>query len=71
MAVSVYPVVCVHSCRLLGIQHYCLWPNGKEDPPLACPPTPTTPAPLLPAQLLISDTRDITVAVKDYLKNQQ
>ena len=43
MAVSVYLAVCVHSCRLLGIQHYCLWLNGREGPHSACPPTPTTP----------------------------
>ena len=42
VAVSIYPVVCVHSCRLLRTQRHCLWPNGREDPPSACPPTPTT-----------------------------
>ena len=30
MIVSVYPVVCVHSRCLLGTQHYCMWPNGRE-----------------------------------------
>ena len=29
MAVSVYLVVCVHSCLLLGTRHYSLWPNGE------------------------------------------
>ena len=29
MAVSIYPVVCVHSCCLLGTQHYCLCSNGQ------------------------------------------
>ena len=71
MAVSVYPVVCVHSCRLLGTQHYCLWPNGRKGPPSACPPTPCTPCSLPPTHSFISDTRYITVAVKNYLKNQQ
>ena len=55
MAVSIYPVVCVHSCCLLGTQHYYLWPNGRKSQPLACPPTPNQ---------LISDTCDITVIVK-------
>ena len=44
VAVLIYPVVCVHSCRLL--RHHCLWPDGTEGPPRACPPTPTTPHPL-------------------------
>ena len=43
MVVSIYPVVYVHSCCLLGTRHYCLWPNGREDPPLVCPPTPSHP----------------------------
>ena len=33
MAVSICPVVCVHPCYLLGTQHHCLWPNGKEGLP--------------------------------------
>ena len=45
MIVLIYPVVCVHSCRLLGTQHYCLCSSGKEGPPSACPPTPTSPLP--------------------------
>ena len=48
MAVLIYPVVCVHPCRLLRTQHHCLCPNGRENPPSACPPTPTTPAPSYP-----------------------
>ena len=64
MAVSVYPVVCVHSSRLLETQHYCLWPNGRKGPPSACPPTTTTPHPLPPTHPLISAIRDITLAVK-------
>ena len=70
MAVSIYPVVCVHSCCLLGTQHCCLWPNSRGLSS-ACPPTPTTPCSLPPAHPLISNTRDIAVAVKNYLKNQQ
>ena len=69
MAVSIYPVVCVHSCHLLRAQHHCLWPNGRKGPPSACPPTPTTHPPIhLP---LISAIHDITVVVKNYLKIQQ
>ena len=45
MAVSIYPVVCVHPCHLLRAQHYCLWSNGKEGSPSACPPTPPPPSP--------------------------
>ena len=30
MAISIYPVVCVHPCRLLRTQQHFLWPNGKE-----------------------------------------
>ena len=30
MAISAYPVVCVHYNRLLGTWHYCLWPNGRH-----------------------------------------
>ena len=52
MAVSIYPVVCVHSCRLLGTQHYCLCSNGSDSLPLACHPPP-------PPQPLISAIRDI------------
>ena len=40
IAVSIYPVVCVHLCHLLRAQHHCLWPNGREGPPSACPPIP-------------------------------
>ena len=31
MAVSIYPVVCVHSCHLLGTQYYCLCSKGRVD----------------------------------------
>ena len=64
MAVSIYPVVCVYLCCLLGTQHHCLWPNGREGLPSACPPTPTTHhlPPTHPS--LISDTHDIMGVVK-------
>ena len=65
MAVSIYPVVCVHSCRLLRAQHHSLWRNCREGPPSACPPAPTT------LHLLISAICDTTGVVKNYLKNQQ
>ena len=42
MSVLTHPVVCVHVCHLLRGQHHCWCPNGKENPPPACPPTPTT-----------------------------
>ena len=71
MVVSIYSVVCVHSCHLLGTQNYCLWSNGKEGLPLACPPTPTTPTPFPLTHSLISVICDITGVVKNYLKNQQ
>ena len=49
MAVLIYPVVCVHSCRLLGTQHYCLCSNGSFCPPGAChPPPPPHPTPSHP-----------------------
>ena len=69
MAISIYPVVYVHPYCLLGAQHHCLWQNGRENPPSACPPTPTTPTSLPPIHPLISDTHDITGVVKIYLKN--
>ena len=70
MAVLINPMVCIHSCHLLGTQHYCLCSNGRKDPPSACPPTPTI---TLPPHThpLISAIRDITKAVKNYLINQQ
>ena len=59
----------------LRAQCHCLWPNSREGPPSACPPTPTTPShphhPLPPTHRLISAIHDITVVVKHYLKNQQ
>ena len=58
MAVLIYPVVCVHPCRLLKTQHHCLWSNGRENLLSACPPTPTH-------SPLISDTRGITGVVKN------
>ena len=62
IVVLIYPVVCVHSCRLLGTQQHCLRPKGRQGPPLACPPTPTT----LPPSYhpLISNICDITVVAK-------
>ena len=47
MAVSVYPVVCVHPCHPLRTQHHCLWPKGREGPHSVCPSTPTPPIHLL------------------------
>ena len=66
MAVSTHLVVLVHSCRLLGTQHYCLCSNGRVCPPSACHPPPPT-HPFTPYKRI----RDITGAVKNYLKNQQ
>ena len=75
MAVSIYPVVCEHSCRLLGTQHYCLCSNGTDSLPPACHPpspphphhsTPTTPP--QPSHPLISAIRDITGPVKTISK---
>ena len=71
MAVLVHLVVCVHFCCLLGTQHYCLWPNGREDQPSACPPTPTTPCPPHTCPPLISVICEITGVIKNYLKNRQ
>ena len=64
MAVSIYPVVYVHPCHLLGAQHHCLWPNDRESPPSACPATPSQLAPFPPTYSLISPIRDITGVVK-------
>ena len=47
MAVLIYPVDCVHLCHLLRAQHHCLYLNGRENLPLACPPTSTMPSPPL------------------------
>ena len=64
MSILIYPVDCVHLCHLLRTQHHCLCPNGRENPPLACPyPAPSHPS-------LIHNTCDITGVVKNYLKNQ-
>ena len=41
MSVSTHPVGCAHICHLLRAQHHCRWPNGRESPSSACPPTPT------------------------------
>ena len=60
MAVSIYPLDCVHRCHLLRTQHHRLCPNGRQKPPWACPPTSTTPHPLPPTHLIIHDTCDIT-----------
>ena len=67
MVVSIYPVVCVHPCRLPGTQHYCLCSNGRDSLPPAChPPTRTTPShPLPPVHPLISAICDITGPVKN------
>ena len=71
MAVLIHLVVCVHSCCVLGAQHHCLLPNGREGPPSACPPTYTTARPLPPTHPLISAICDITGVVKNYFHNQQ
>ena len=71
MAVSIYPVACVHSCRLLGTHHYCLCSDGSEGPPsLLAHPPPPPPAPFH-LHPFISAIRDITGIVKNYLKNHQ
>ena len=69
MAILIYPVVCVHPCRLLRAQHHCLWPDGREGPPSGCPLTPTTPCPP-PTHPLISAIRDITGVVKKLSQKQ-
>ena len=68
ISVLIYPVVCVHSWCLLGTQHHCLWPNGREDLPSACPPTPTASShhPLPYKQCPWYYT-----SCKNYLKSQQ
>ena len=38
---SVYTVDCACICPLLKIQHHCLCPNGRCNPPLASHPPPT------------------------------
>ena len=42
-ATSVYLVDCVCICPLLKMQHHCLCPNGRRNPPLASHPPPTHP----------------------------
>ena len=84
MAVSIYSVVCVHSCCLLGTQHCCLWSNGRGahfwlarpglmagGPTFGLPARSHRPHPLSPAHPLIRVIRDITGVVKNYLKNHQ
>ena len=72
IAVSIYPVVCVHSCCLLGAQHYCLCSNGSVCLPGAChPPTRTAPPHPPPTHPPISTICEITGSVKNSLKNQQ
>ena len=66
MAISIYPVVCVHPCCLLRAQHHRLWPNNEEGPPSACPPAPTPDTSHPP---LISAICDITGVVKNHFKN--
>ena len=66
IAVSIYPVVCVNSCRLLGTQHYSLCSNGSVCPPSACHPPPPTHPPTHPPP--ISAIRDITGPVKNSQK---
>ena len=64
MAISIYPVVCVHSCHQLEALHHCLWPNVREGPPLACQHTsmPLSPSPthILPQPLLPPTTLFLT-----------
>ena len=65
MAVLIYPVVCVHSCCLLGTQHYCLCSNSSVCLPSACyPPPPSHPTHPPP----ISTICDITGPVKTISK---
>ena len=45
MAISIYPVVCVHPCHLLRAQHHSLWLDSREGPPLDYPPAPSDPLP--------------------------
>ena len=74
MAISIYPVDSVHLYHLLRAQHHCLCPNGRENPPLACPPTPTTPltSPTHPPTPLYMISMILQLGVvKNYLQNQQ
>ena len=66
VSVSTYPVDCVHLCHLLRAQHHCLCPNGREDLPLACPPSHPHSLPSL-----IRDICDITRVATNYLNNQR
>ena len=66
-----YPVDCACICPLQKIQHHCLCPNGRCNPPLAShpPPPPPTPLPPPPPHLLIYAIPDITVTVKKVAQN--
>ena len=48
MAISIYPVLCIHLCCPLRTQQHYLRPNGREGPTSACPPTSTISPPCLP-----------------------
>ena len=66
ISVSTHPVGRAHICHLLRGQHHSMHPNGSFCPPSACHPPhppPTRPPP-------INLIRDITGAVKNYLKTQ-
>ena len=67
---SVYPVDYAYICPLLKIQHFCLCPNGRCNPPSAShPPLPPPPTPLPPAHPLLHAIPDIAVTVKKVAQN--
>ena len=70
MSASTHTVGCVHICHLLRGQHHSMHPNGSFCPPPAChpPPHPTPPPSHPPTS--IQCIRDITGAVKNYLKTR-
>ena len=71
MSVSTHPVGCVHICHLLRGQHYSMHANGKFFPPPAChPPPPPHPHPPPTCPPPIQCIRDITWAIKNYLKTR-
>ena len=53
IAISIYPVVCVHPSYLLKAQHHCLWPLASW-PTRPGHPSPAIPHPLPPTHPLIS-----------------
>ena len=69
-AAMAHLVDCTSAGPILRAQHCCLSPNGCFSPPSAShpPPPPPHPPPARPPP--IDSIRDITGAVKIYLKNQ-